>query len=166
MSPESLQPGVHGFERERVDEVDPAHGEEMRDLIEARVQLRNVIRALERRTDGVSETTRGAVAADVARMAQYLERLGLEFRDNYKTLSDAQRAYEQRAEVLVKQFGEREDAGPPPALPGFVWVEISRLPGIVDFIGEGTAYRQAFEEPLDRASQALRQELATILRQT
>ncbi len=33
----------------------------MRDLIEARVQLRNVTRALERRAEGIDEVVRGEV---------------------------------------------------------------------------------------------------------
>jgi len=70
------------------------YGEEMRDLIESRVQLRNVVRALERRAEGIDEGTRVAITDLIRQMEAYLETLTSEFRDNYKKLSDRQRAYE------------------------------------------------------------------------
>ena len=147
----------------------PAHksvktyGDEMRALIEARVQLRNVTRALERRADGMDDAARANVTTLVRLMESYLETLTCEFRDNYKALSDRQRSYEARANVLVKRFAE-DDARPPlPELPGFVWDSISRLDKLSDFIGPAQQYRESFEEPLDDASAELRKELARIL---
>ena len=99
-------------------------------------------------------------------MEKYLETLTCEFRDHYKKLSDAQRAYEARADVMVKAFADGSALGQPPALPAFVWEQITRLPALADFIGDGALYRKGFEEPLDKASELLRSELARILRGT
>ena len=148
----------------------PAHrsvktyGDEMRDMIEARVQLRNVTRALERRSEGVDEGVREDVARRVNEMEQYLDKLTGEFRDNYKPLSDKQRGYEERAKAVLKRYAEATTEESPPQLPGFVWDSLSSLPMLADFIGKGRVYRSEFEEPLDDASEALRNEHARILR--
>lgn len=147
----------------------PAHksakryNEEMLGLIEARVQLRNVTRALERRAEGVDEAMRTEVTRLVKEMERYLETLTSEFRENYKPLSDKQRGYEARAESLVKAFAESKTETQPPALPDVVWNSISSLPVLKDFIGEGSAYKANFEDSLDDASELLRIELARIL---
>jgi NhaP-type Na+/H+ or K+/H+ antiporter len=78
----------------RVRIVIPAHrsaltyGNEMRDLIDARVQLRNVSRALHGRTDGVREVAKSAVKNGVDAMERYLGTLTDEFRDNYKRIAE------------------------------------------------------------------------------
>lgn len=147
----------------------PAHksvktyGEEMRDLIEACVQLRNVTRALERRAEGLDNTSRTEVTRRVKQMEKYLETLTAEFREHYKPLSDKQRGYEARAEVMVKAFADGKTDGEPPELPGFVWRSISTLALLSDFIGEGSSYKASFEDPLDDASELLRKELARIV---
>ena len=98
----------------------PAHksvktyGDEMRDMIEARVQLRNVTRALERRAAGVDEAIRGEVTRRVNQMEQYLDTLTGEFRDNYKPLSDKQRGYEERAKAVLKRYAEATTEEEPP----------------------------------------------------
>ena len=147
----------------------PAHksakryGEEMLGLIEARVQLRNVTRALERRAEGVDPTARKEVSLRVKQMEKYLETLTSEFRDNYKPLSDKQRGYEARAESMVKAFAELKSESEPPELPAVVWNSISTLPVLSDFIGEGNSYKAKFEDPLDDSSELLRTELARIV---
>jgi hypothetical protein len=147
----------------------PAHksvktyGEEMRDLIEARVQLRNVTRALERRAEGIDEKSRDEITCRIHQMETYLETLTSEFRDNYKELSDKQRGYEERTEVILKRFAEAEGIEDPPDLPRFVWDSIARLEKLSDFVGEAIAYKTHFEIPLDDASELLRNELARIL---
>ncbi|HWM92386.1 MAG TPA: hypothetical protein VN493_16595 [Thermoanaerobaculia bacterium] len=144
----------------------PAHksvktyGEQMRDLIEARVQLRNVTRALKLRPEGLDEE----IERCVRQMEEYLATLTTEFRDNYKALSDKQRGYEERAKEMVKRFAESDTDAEPPELPGFVWESISRLKTLSDFIGEGHSYKEKFDGPLDKASELLRKELARILR--
>jgi hypothetical protein len=148
----------------------PAHksvqtyGDEMRDMIGSRVQLRNVTRALERRAEGVATTTRSEVTRRVNQMGQYLDKLSIEFRDNYKALSDKQRGYEERAKVVLKRYAEETTEEQPPALPSFVWDSLSSMPMLTDFIGEGRVYKDGFEDPLDDASQLLRDEHARILR--
>lgn len=147
----------------------PAHqsvltyGEEMRALIGARVKLRNVVRALERRADGLDERTRTDVTALVRRMDDFVEGLTCEFREHYKGLSDQQRSYEERARALVKQFAEDPARQMPPELPDFVWRALSALPHLADFIGAATDHAARFERPLDEASACLRNELARIL---
>jgi hypothetical protein len=147
----------------------PAHqsvltyGDEMRGLIGARVQLRNVVRALERRADGIDEKMRAEVEDLVDRMDRYVESLTCEFRDNYKRLSDQQRGYEERAKVLLKAFADDTGCSTPPALPTFVWQAIAELPRLADFIGPGHEYDAKFDKPLGDASGRLRGELARIL---
>src|ERR1043166_9069152 len=88
----------------------PAHksiktyGDEMRDLIDARVQLKNVIRALEGRAEGVSATTRHEKIQEDEGLKKFLDRLLIEFRDHYKELSDRQRAHEARATSLAQEY--------------------------------------------------------------
>lgn len=147
----------------------PAHqsvatyGDEMRALITARVQLRNVVRALERRADGIDDEARSEVTRLVRRMDSFVESLTCEFRDSYKRLSDQQRGYEERAKVLMKHFAEDPSQQTPPDLPTFVWKSISELPRLANFIGPATDYHAQFEGPLDDASAWLRSELAIIL---
>ena len=145
----------------------PAHksvktyGDEMRNLIEARVQLRNVTRALERRAEGITDDTGEKITQLVSQMERYLETLTCEFRDNYKPLSDKQRSYEERTNAMLKDFAEK--GGDLPTLPGFVWDSLAHLERLSDFIGEAKEYKAHFETPLDNASQLLRNELARII---
>jgi len=85
-----------------------------------------------------------------------------EFCDKFKSLSEQQSGYEQRAKVLLKRFAETETQADPPELPG-VWESISHLEKLSDFIGEGDTYQREFVEPLDEASELLREEHARIL---
>ncbi|TAX63334.1 hypothetical protein ELI00_37430 [Rhizobium ruizarguesonis] len=150
----------------------PAHksvvtyGDEMRNLIEARVQLRNVTRALERRAEGMNDNTREAIIQLVGQMEKYIEALTCEFRDNYKPLSDKQRCYEERTKVMLKHFAESQGGDVFPTFPGFVWDSIARLERLSDFIGEADEYKAHFETPLDNASESLRNELARIIGRT
>jgi hypothetical protein len=140
------------------------YGDELRGLIEATVQLRNVKRALTGRVDGIAEDRVIAVAAEVETMGQYLGDLTNEFRLNYKKLSDSQRSYEAKAEAMVKKFAEEPTGSTPPLLPTFVWDSIAELPLLKDFIANGDRYKNQFERPLDRASGHLRIELTHVLR--
>src|SRR5689334_1148707 len=108
----------------------PAHksvktyGEEMRGLIEARVQLRNIVRALERRAEGIDEKARQEVTRHVSQMEKYLETLTTEFRDNYKALSDQQLGYEERTKAILAQFAAAQNDHASLELPHFVWDSI------------------------------------------
>jgi hypothetical protein len=147
----------------------PAHksvktyGDEMRAMIEARVLLRNVTRALDRRAAGVDGAVRIEVTRRVDQMETYLATLTLEFQDVYKPLSDSQRAYEERAKLVLDRYAKTDTADAPPALPGYVWESLRKLERLSDFIGSGETYRASFEQPLDDASELLRAELARIL---
>jgi hypothetical protein len=135
----------------------PAHksvktyGNEMRDMIEAQVQLRNVTRALDGREEGIDETMRADVTNLVKEMERYLDQLAVEFRENYKTLSDTQRGYEERANVMVKRYAKAKSRKSPPVLPTFVWDRLSSLPMLADFISKGDVYETGFEKPARRS---------------
>lgn len=139
------------------------YGKEMRALIEARVVLFNVYRALKERADGVSDDTRASVSAAATRMGGYLGALIDEFRDRYKPLADSQRSYEKRATALAESFGKAADSQPP-NLPTFVWEGLGQLPRLGDLLDGGSGYSDEFLGPLDDATAALRTELARVLR--
>ncbi len=88
----------------------PAHksvktyGDEMRDLIEAQVQLRNVTRALERRTQGIKARAREGNYSARASDGDVLARLKEEFGENYKPLSDRQRGFLPTSLVTAKHI--------------------------------------------------------------
>ena len=141
------------------------YGDELRALIEARVVLLNVERALKDRSDGVSKPTQASVTTAARSMGNYLGGLIDEFRHCYKPLADAQRGYEARAAALSKLFGEADKAEPP-ELPTFVWDRLGELPRLRVLLADqdGSAYSSDFIEPLDNATAALRAELARVLR--
>ena len=58
----------------------------MRDLIQSRVQLLNVIRALDNQTAGLKEKDAQAIRQSVQNMSSYLTKLTDEFRDKYKPI--------------------------------------------------------------------------------
>jgi len=154
----------------RVRILIPAHrsaktyGAEMRDLIDARVTLRNVVRALQRRTEGLSETARSQVSAHVVSMEQYLEKLTSEFRSEYKRLSNHQRVYEARVDAGLKATSGQESADQA-SQPDDMWAELQKLKEVQGLIDESDSspYRREFEAHLDEASGVLRQELRRIL---
>lgn len=155
---------------ERARIVIPAHqsaktyGDEMRDLIQARVQLKNVIRALSGRAEGITEETMYGVSGAVNGMETYLECLTDEFKNHYKAISYLQRTYEVQVDSQLKRYAEKAEK----SLPGIrnrAWENLKNLPVLNDFIeGQDTSdYRKNFENPLDEASLLLRSELARIL---
>lgn len=154
----------------RVRIVIPAHqsaltyGQEMRDLIDARVTLRNVIRALDRRADVSSEDFRIEINGFVNTMEKYLGELTDEFKVKYKGLSNEQRVYEEEVKAKLKEAGKLATADqvfPKEA----VWKELQKLDKLMGLIkdGEESPYRANFESPLDKASGLLREELRRIL---
>lgn len=70
------------------------YGKEMRDLIDATVQLRNVTRALGAGTSGISADILTKINGGVSTMERYLEALVDEFTTAYKRIADKQRLYE------------------------------------------------------------------------
>jgi hypothetical protein len=152
----------------RVRILIPAHrsaktyGDEMRALIEARVTLKNVLRALDRRAEGLNEKARPAVIKNVGSMEKYLERLTDEFRKRYKAISNCQRVYESNIEAALKAAGPEATAD---MFQETVWLELQRLEQLQGLIDDGldAPYRLEFEGPLDNASRLLRDELRRIL---
>jgi hypothetical protein len=149
---------------ERVRILIPAHrsaktyGDEMRDLIDSRVQLRNVIRALDNGS-GIHPDRLPDVRRAVARMERYLATLTDEFRARYKPIADAQRDYE--AEVKLALAGEHAQAR---YVHNDAWDELERLPCLREFLdAQPGGYEADFEDPLDLASWLLRAELKRLL---
>jgi hypothetical protein len=147
----------------------PAHqsaqtyGDELRDLIEERVRLLNVERALRRRSDGLAQPVREALEADVARMERFIGHLTTEFRDRYREIANAQEAYEAAKKLRLDQVDPQAPAFP--ALRNEPWERILGLPRARAFLDpEPADYRREFVRPLDHASVVLRAELARILR--
>jgi hypothetical protein len=132
------------------------YGDEMRDLIDARVQLRNVERALEAGTSGISHEREEGIRSSVQAMEQYLATLTDEFESQYKEISDEQRVHEARVTKLLKAVDDSTE------LPGNrPWEEIQRLDHLSDFIAGG-GYQQRFLDHLDEASRQLREEFRAL----
>jgi len=139
------------------------YGNEMRDLIDSEVQLRNVIRALDQATSGIPGTELGDLRLAVRSMETYLKSLTGEFRDKYKPIADRQRIYEAQFKRLLDEHrGEDWSAIEPP--PNRAWSEIEDLPTLREFRGleapgRSGHYARDFVLALDLASWILRREL-------
>ena len=153
----------------RVRILIPAHksaktyGDEMRDLIQARVTLRNVIRALDRRTEGLSEGVRITVSDYVADMERYLEKLTSEFQEYYKPIANLQRVYETNVAARLSAAGDHASVDRVFEAET-VWEQMNKLEQLNGLINdaETSPYRQEFEMPLDQVSGVLREELRKI----
>jgi len=146
------------------------YGNEMRDLIDAQVRLKNVVRALE--PNEIKHLHK--LKKNVKAMERYLERLTDEFASSYKPISDEQLVYEARKK---KALDEMRADGPAPTVENAPWRHIARLPYLSRFIGETPASNGGdveedkapatdyldFIDPLDRASKILRDELMAVL---
>ena len=149
------------------------YGSEMRNLIDARVQLKNVERALETTSElrpNVLPRLRDAVDS----MKRYLEWLNDEFESQYKSISNEQRVYEARIEKELKEIGLE---GKPPAFDNQPWERILKLPRLSRFIelfpdgtgsmtgedGSDLQYKRNFIDELDEACRILRDELHAAL---
>jgi hypothetical protein len=155
---------------ERVRILIPAHrsaltyGNEMRDLIDARVQLRNVIRALDPNTSGIPNPPLDDLMTAVQAMETYLHDLTDEFQRVYLPIADKQGVYEARKKEALESSGASD-------VENEAWTDIAGLPGMKGFIGDWRAqgrldtpheYVERFETPLDRASLMLRSELGVV----
>lgn len=137
------------------------YGNEMRDLIDAAVKLRNVVRALDTTTSGISHDNRSELHSNVQSMEGYLNRLVKEFKESYKTISDKQRTFESTFDRLL---AERELTDPPPPPPdNEPWAAIENLKDLEEFRSdEPTRYNAEFVAALDSASAILRSEVVRI----
>jgi len=133
------------------------YGNEMRDLIDSAVQLRNVVRALDQ-TGDLLEDHRTALRGGVASMETYLNKLTDEFTASYKAIADRQRIYE----AAFNQLLEKPDVQPPHNSP---WDSLKNLPKLKEFLGgsdsakDSPVYTRDFLNPLDLATWILRSEL-------
>ena len=136
------------------------YGDEMRNFIEARVKLLNVVRALQfdERADPIV-----AIRDLVSAMEQYLKRLIHEFEQHYKDISRSQSRYEAQMKQALEKPASAPDART--ELPkNDPWDLIAALPSVADFIApledaSGAAaseYRTRFLTSLDDASSQLR----------
>lgn len=132
----------------------------MRNFIEARVKLRNVVRALksDERGDRI-----GTVQAEVASMERYLDGLIREFEQKYKEISRSQSRYEARMKHAVDRSATAKAFKLPDNEP---WNAITALPSVADFIaplenpdrataGAESLYARDFLNSLDKASSQL-----------
>ncbi|HEY8997865.1 MAG TPA: hypothetical protein VIM60_08200 [Edaphobacter sp.] len=143
------------------------YGEEMLNLIDARVVLKNVERAL--KTDERSAVIQ-PVLLEVESMDGYLRSLLDEYEMEYKAISLQQSAFEvQLKEALAKP---EEAYAKVSALENTPWLRIESLAKTKDFLAvpsQGTAdasgFARGFLDPLDRASERLRRAIADQLKE-
>ena len=139
------------------------YGEEMRNFIEARVKLLNVVRALKSDERGASLD---AILTSVDSMEQYLKALIEEYEQNYKEISQSQSLYELRMKHALEKSVAAPDvvATLPKNAP---WDAIAGLTYVKDFMApvekcdpntssSASKYSCLFLHPLDDASKRLR----------
>lgn len=141
------------------------YGNEMRNLIDARVKLKNVRRAVESTPRAVDDDKAGTIRRSVGTMDDYLDWLGEEFEQRYRAISEAQTIYEARRQKAIEALTVD---GPEPSVENAPWRMIESLERARAFLGFCKApavhdYGVQFREPLDEASAALRAELARAL---
>jgi hypothetical protein len=140
------------------------YGEEMRDLIDSAVQLRNVERALDQ-TSGITEDPLCDVQLAVRSMEVYLNSLIDEFKERYKPIADKQRIYEATFDRQLKEtpLNDLKPDPEPPINPA--WPDIEHLPRLYEFRlaesadGDSGGYERDFIDALDLATWVLRAEL-------
>jgi hypothetical protein len=154
----------------RVRILIPAHrsaktyGQEMRDLIDARVTLKNVVRAMKLGVSGLRESTLRSVHEEVMTMEEYLGGLTDEFQENYTRLSKLQRIYEAGVDAKLKTQTGLSGEEAMSDHEEEVWNELKgleKLRGLIDRCDK-SPYMNRFEQPLNRASDTLRRELQRI----
>jgi hypothetical protein len=161
----------------------PAHqsaltfGNEMRDIIEARVKLLNVIRALDRDRFSSSEELKKHVNS----MQNYLQALIRAFQRDYKRIADLQKRYESQVKAILEQLGRSANSETITFPSNEPWEELCKLEEVRQFIepslscGEPQAARDVkpadhpsrydtnFVGSLNEASRILRDELRNAL---
>jgi hypothetical protein len=146
------------------------YGSEMRDLIEARVKLLNVIRALD--GDARSEAL-GAIKPAVVSMAEYLRSIVEEFQVNYRDISESQARFQARVKTVERKL-EGDDASDAKFPENEPWLKLGKLNALQGLLGVRTdpqlvqailapptsqTYQVAFVEKLDDVSSVLRTRL-------
>ena len=153
------------------------YGNEMRELIDSAVQLRNVKRALDSGTSGIREQQLSGVRLCIESMEKYLNSLIDEFTTRYKPIADKQQIYEAMLTAQVKEAAtalNRTFAIP----ENDAWLEILTLPRLKEFRDADSRqdavtttansrpldYWRSFVGALDLASWLLRTELRHLRR--
>ena len=130
------------------------YGNEMRDLINSAVQLRNVRRAIDTTSDFLDKH-QGRLRWAIEQMTDYIDSLTDEFQDDYKKISDEQSVYEANARQA------REIAMPLPS--NKAWDDMCHLKGLTDFLHLDSEsrddYKSNFVQMLDAATWILRADL-------
>ena len=142
--------------------------EQMCELIEARVKLLNVVRAVNIQSIAQTGGEWGALDTHVTQMDHYLESLIRDYQQYYKTISEAQCTYEAKMKAYVEQLakGQVSTQSQPDNQP---WAVICELASMQDFLDlkhigvEKTNYHQQFVAPLDQASKLLIHQLRLVL---
>ncbi|WP_214405683.1 hypothetical protein [Pseudonocardia lacus] len=151
------------------------YGNEMRELVDSAVQLRNVVRALDSGTSDISDPWLSRIRMCVKSMEEYLRQLLDEFTTHYKRIADRERICEAALAARIRE--EAASLDPAMAIPeNSAWLEIVALPKLKEFRevdsrqGPGIIcadrcerapfdYWWSFVRPLDLASWILRAEL-------
>jgi hypothetical protein len=138
----------------RAHESALTYGNEMRDLIDSEVQLRNVTRAIDQTSEVLTEH-RAELKGAIRQMTDYLESLTDEFRNSYKRISNEQSIHEATAKHA------RENAKPFPL--NEAWDDMCHLDRLPEFLGldahSALDYDRHFRSTLDAATLILRAEL-------
>jgi len=160
---------------ERARILIPAHrsaltyGKEMRDLIEARVKLRNVIRALDQGTSAIPQDPLAHIQLAVSKMEAYLAKLTNAFERDYWLASVKQKVYETKIERVMKNVNN--DPADIETIENEAWEVILDMPETKGFLGDKLnekeiEYIQSFADPLDLGTWILRNELQVTLGRT
>ena len=135
----------------------PVYETEMRNMIAARIQLKNVIRALQKRPDLADDLA--SVRNNAETMERYLAPLTQEFEDKYESLADAQRRYEAQEAAFAKAVEGGDDRPLPDNEP---WKKLESLECLKRF-RRRDGYEEQFGAQLDNATERLRSEIANVL---
>jgi hypothetical protein len=139
------------------------YGTEMRDLIDSRVQLRNITRALDNDSEGFSAKHTRWLRDGIRAMESYLEGLTDDFVSIYLDVSKAQSVYEaKKKRVVESQNSETCDLA---TLKNKAWPQIAEKLHAKGFIRNRNRnndaesfpndYKKNFEDPLDMSTWVL-----------
>jgi hypothetical protein len=131
------------------------YGDEMSEIIDANVQLRNVIRALDQGTGTLLKERGPELRAAVRQMEAYLSSLTSEFKDCYRDIAYKQRADESDAWADIAKLPQLQ------GLRGYYAGRNRNGEDTGDGIYEGP-YGQDFVGPLELATWILRSELRSL----
>jgi signal transduction histidine kinase len=146
------------------------YGHEMRALIDSRVKLLNVIRAID--SDPRASEIIAEIRTEVKSMKEYLDQIVTQFQSDYKTKADLQRVHEAK---INRALGKPDDAEALKLLKeNEPWESIAKLDAVKDWLPQtgppaapGMAspmtYQSGFVEKLNSASSKLRKALKTLL---